>query len=81
MDDIDLFISILISGFSVLMVIVSSAAYVRLKSTKLLLIGIAFFVFFLKSLLLVTGFIVQSRNALIIDLIIIFVLYCATVKK
>jgi len=81
MDEIAMFLSVLISGFSLLLFIVSIVAYKRLRAIKLLFIGIAFFIFLIKGVLLSLEFITQDIYAIIIDFIILILLYLATAKK
>jgi len=66
MDEITLFLSIIIAGFSLLLATVSMVAYYRLRATKLL---IAFGVFD------------QGLIGLAIDFVIIVFLYFAAIKK
>ena len=81
MDDIELFLSILITGFSFLLMIVSTGAYIRVKSIKFLLIDIAFLCFFIKAILAILSIVYISKIALIIDMIIITLFYVSIVKK
>jgi len=81
MDEITLFLSIIIAGLSLLLFIVSAIAFYRLRATKLLIINLAFLGFIIKGVLLTLEFISQSRIGLIIDLGIIVLLYFAVIKK
>lgn len=81
MDEITLFLSILIAGLSTLLFIVSAASYYRLRVLKLLIINLAFLAFIIKGILLSLEYISQARFGLILDLTIIILLYFAVVKK
>lgn len=81
MEDIELLLAILIAGFSLLVFLVSIASFARIRTGKLLIVGVAFLMFFVKGLLLLLEFIVQDQIAFVIDLIIIVLLYIAVVKK
>ena len=81
MDEITLFLSIIIAGFSLLLAIVSFVAYHRLKATKLFLIGLAFLAFVVKGVLAVVGILNQDKITLGIDFLILIFLYFATIKK
>ena len=81
MDDILLFLSILMAGLSALLLIVSFASYSRLRNIKLLIVGFAFTVFFIKATLLIFEKIAQGDLVIIIDFIIIVLLYFSVVKK
>jgi len=81
MDEITLFLSIIIAGFSLLLAMVSMVAYYRLRATKLLLVSIAFLAFVVKGVLIVIGIVTQDTLALGIDFVILVLLYFATIKK
>ena len=81
MDEITLFLSIVIAGFSFLLALVSFVAYLRLRSFKLLLVGFAFFAFVVKGVLIASGFLNQGIVGLVIDFVIIVFLYFAAIKK
>lgn len=81
MDEITLFLSIIIAGFSFLLAVVSFVAYHRLKSIKLFLVGLAFLAFVAKGSLVISGILSQDKFALGIDFLILLFLYFATVKK
>jgi hypothetical protein len=81
MDEITLFLSIVVAGFSMLLALVSFVAYFRLHATKLLLVGMAFSAFVIKGALVVIGFLNQDKLGLIIDFVILVFLYLATIKK
>ena len=81
MDEITLFLSIIIAGFSLLLAMVSTVAYYRLRAIKLLLVSMAFLAFVVKGVLIVIGIVTQDTLALGIDFVILVLLYFATIKK
>jgi len=81
MDEITLFLSIVIAGLSTLLFIVSAASYYKIRSTKLLIINLAFLAFIIKGILLIIGYISQHRIGLFLDLAILILLYFAIIKK
>ena len=81
MDEITLFLSILIAGLAGLLFVVSAAAYKRLRAGKLLIINLAFLMFVIKGLLIIFEIISQERIGLILDITIIVLLYFAVIKK
>ena len=81
MEDIELLLSILIAGLSGILLIVSIAAFSRIKSIKLLLVGCAFMFFTIKGVLIILEYVSQSRIGMILDFVIVILLYFATVKK
>ena len=79
MEELLLFSSVVIAGLSFLLFFISLISYHRIRETKLLFISIAFFLFFVKSII---GILLNIENYLIlIDLIIIIMLYVAAAKK
>ena len=81
MDEITLFLSIVVAGFSLLLALVSFVAYYRLHATKLLIVGMAFLGFVVKGLLIAFGVFSQGLIGLVIDFAIIVFLYFAAIKK
>lgn len=81
MQEIELLLSILMIGFSILLLIVSIAAFVKIRSYKFLFISIAFIGFFIQGLMLVLEIISQNQIAYFIDIMILLCLYFAVVKK
>lgn len=81
MDEITLFLTILITGLSLLMFIVSLISTCRVRNFKFLIIGFAFIGFIIKGLLLLFEYISQDEIALIIDFTVIILLYFAIIKK
>ena len=81
MDEIFLFSTVIMTGISGLLLIVSIASLYRLKHLKLMFVSLAFLFFLIKAMLLLTEFIVQDRYAVIIDTIILILLYFTVIKK
>ena len=81
MDDVSLSILLIIAGFSFLLGIVSLLSFYRLRNIKLGFVSIAFFIFFIKAILLIFEVISQDRNSIIIDVIIILMLYFSIAKR
>ena len=80
MEDITLFLAILIVGFSLLLFIISTFAYYRIRNIKFLFVCIAFLMFIIKGLLTITESITQENFVLGLDLIILLLLYFAVIK-
>ena len=81
MEDILLFLSLLITGFSLLLFFVSIVSYMKLKITKFFIIGIAFLGFTTKGILLLLEIIAQDQLSLILDFFVIILMYLAIIKK
>jgi hypothetical protein len=81
MDDILLFLTVVMAGLAALLLIVSFISGYRLRSTKLALVGLAFVAFLIKALLLILEYITQDEKAVIIDFVILVLLYFAVIKK
>ncbi|HEX08483.1 MAG TPA: hypothetical protein ENG38_01575 [Thermoplasmatales archaeon] len=83
---ISLFLTVVMTGLSALLLLVSTVSSYRLRNTKLALISIAFTCFFIKGLILCLQMllhfqIIQQNNiVLVFDLIIITALYFAAIK-
>jgi len=80
-DDIFLFLTIVMAGVSGLLIFVSSVSWHRLRSFKLALVSCAFVIFFIKALLLISEIVHQDEKGVIIDCIILVFLYFAVIKK
>jgi len=81
-------LSALISVFSFGMFLLSMFSYRDFKSTKLIFVSIAFFIFFIKGLLQSISLFYDALSSLhptlilgIFDLVILIFLYIATLKK
>ncbi len=81
MDEITLFLSILIAGLSAILFIVSMISTARLRKIKLLLVGTAFIAFIIKGLLLTFEYISQDQIGMVLDIVVILLLYFAIIKK
>jgi hypothetical protein len=81
MDEISLFLSILIAGVSTILFIISIISTIKLKDVKFLLVGIAFLAFIIKGLLLTFEFLNQEKIGMILDITVVVLLYLAIVKK
>jgi hypothetical protein len=81
MEGITLFLSIAVTGFALLLLIVSTAAYLRLRNMKFIFVGAAFLTFFIKGILLIAGIVGQNEIGSGIDFVILILLYFAAVKK
>ncbi len=55
MDNLELFFTVALMGFSLILFVISAITYRRVKSTRLLLVSAAFGIFFVKGLLLMAG--------------------------
>ena len=81
MDDIYLFLAIIMAGLAGLLLLVSSASWYRLRALKLGLVSIAFLVLFIKAVLLIFEIIIQDKLAVLIDVIVLVILYFSVVKR
>ena len=77
-----------ITIFSLGMFIISLFSYKRSKNFKILFVSLAFFLFFIKGILLSLGLFITEINDIIsiqtlgiFDLLIIVILFIATLKK
>ena len=80
-DDITLFLIVIMMGLSGLLCFVSLASWYRLKLVKFGLVSFAFLIFFLKSLLLVFEIIIQDEKAVIVDTLVLVLFYFSVVKR
>lgn len=55
MDNLELFFTMALMGFSLILFVISAITYKRVKSIRLLLVSAAFGIFFVKGLLLMVG--------------------------
>ena len=83
---ISLFLTVVMTGLSALLLMVSMVSSYRLRNVKLMLISIAFICFFIKGLrlclqmLLDFEIIRQNNIVLVFDLVVITALYFAAIK-
>jgi hypothetical protein len=80
-DDIYLFLEIVMTGLAGLLFLVSSVSWYRLKALKLGLISLAFFLLMCKGFLLIFEVIKEDSFAVFIDVFIVIVLYFSMIKK
>jgi hypothetical protein len=89
MDDLDLFFRVALLGFSLILFVISAVTYKRIGSRRLLLVSLAFAMFFVKGLLLTAGLFVDSIGdnfdssmlVTMLDFAIMAFLYLSVVKK
>lgn len=85
----EIVISAFVTIFSLGLLVVSAASYRKYKNLKLLFVSLVFFVFLIKGLLLsiglfyeeITGLINTSTYIGLFDLIILIMLFIATLKR
>ncbi len=75
-----MFSAIVVAGISLLLFLVSLLSFKRIKETKMLFIGIAFLLFFIKALAIIFEKFYVG-HLILLDLLIIISLYIASVKK
>ena len=88
MDTLNLALSAVLAGISFLLFLQMAIAYKRVRSSKLLLLALGFFAFFLEGIFLllsvasVNPFTVfsMSREILVLNLLIVIFLYAGTVR-
>jgi hypothetical protein len=76
-------------GFSLILLSISLVSFRRTKNSKLLLVSIAFLIFLVKAILLITWLVLTSSLAesnelmvmLVLDLVILLFLYFAIAKR
>jgi hypothetical protein len=85
---VETFLVILLAGLAMLLFVVSLISYRRVKNKKILLISIAFLLFFIKALLLITSILANTwsefgmrAELLIFDVIIVVMLYLSIAMK
>ena len=80
-EEILLFSSVVMAGLSLLLLVVSLFSFSRLKTTKFLFVTVAFFLFFVKGIVISLQYLEQQTELVVVDLLIIFFLYLTIVKK
>lgn len=88
LEALEVFLRITLAGLSGILAILTLVAYGRVRSTKLLLIGLGFVAFLAKGVLLVVGIFnadafaafPTSVGVLLLDLAVLALLYGGTVK-
>jgi hypothetical protein len=89
MDNLKLFFGVALLGFSLILFVISAVTYKRIGSRRLLLVSLAFALFFVKGLLLTIGLFVGSIGEVfdssmlvtMLDFGIMVFLYLSVVKK
>ena len=89
MDDLEIFFRVALLGFSLILFAISAVTYKRIGSRRLLLVSLAFAMFFVKGLLLTLGLFVDSIGdnfdssmlVTMLDFAIMAFLYLSVVKK
>jgi hypothetical protein len=88
-DNLKLFFGVALLGFSLILFVISAVTYKRIGSRRLLLVSLAFAMFFVKGLLLTLGLFVNSIGNVfgsdvlvtMVDFAIMAFLYLSVVKK
>ncbi len=85
---IETFLTILLAGLSFLLFVVSMLSYRRMGNVKILIVSIAFLLFFIKALLLIGSLVTDTWDEwgmrwelLLFDVIIIVMLYLSIARK
>jgi hypothetical protein len=89
MDNIELFFTVALMGFSLILFVISAITWSRVRSTKLLLVSAAFGIFFVKGLVLTLGLFVDEIYSVfhstvlltVIDFGILAFLYLGVAKR
>ena len=81
MEEVLIFSSIVMAGLSLLLFTVSLVSYLRMKDSKFLFVTLAFFLFFLKGIVISLNYFEQQAQLVIADLFIIIFLYLTLVKR
>ncbi len=89
MDNLEIFFRVALLGFSLILFAISAVTYKRIGSRRLLLVSLAFAMFFVKGLLLTLGLFVDSIGdnfgssvlVTMVDFAIMAFLYLSVVKK
>jgi len=89
MNNLELFLSVALTGFSLILFVISAITYRRVQRTKLLFVSLAFALFLVKGLMLTLGLFIDSigdvfRSSVLVimlDFGIMVFLYFSVVKK
>ena len=89
MNNLEIFFRVALMGFSLILFVISAITYRRVQRTRLLLVSLAFAMFFVKGLMLTLGLFIDSINDLfqtsvlvtMLDFGIMVLLYFSVVKK
>jgi hypothetical protein len=89
MDNLEIFFRVALLGFSLILFVISAVTYKRIGRRRLLLVSLAFAMFFVKGLLLTMGMFIDSIGGVfdstvlvtMVDFAIMAFLYLSVVKK
>ena len=89
MDNLELFFTVALLGFSLILFVISAVTYRRIGSKRLLLVSAAFGMFLIKSVLLTLGIFIASIGSVfstsvlvtMVDFIILAFMYLSVVKR
>ncbi len=89
MDNLEIFFRVALLGFSLILFAISAVTYKRIGRRRLLLVSLAFAMFFVKGLLLTLGLFIDSIGDIfdssvlvtMVDFAIMAFLYLSVVKK
>ncbi len=89
MDNLELFFTVALMGFSLILFVISAITYRRVRSTRLMLVSAAFGIFFIKGLLLTIGLFTRTIGdefytsiwVTILDFGILAFLYLSVAKR
>ena len=89
MNNLELFLSVALTGFSLILFVISAITYRRVQRTKLLFVSLAFALFLVKGLMLTLGLFIDSIGdifqssvlVIMLDFGIMVFLYFSVVKK
>lgn len=89
MNNLELFFTVALMGFSLILFVISAIAYKRIGSPRLMLVSLAFCIFFVKGFLLTLGLFVDAVSEviyssvwiIILDFGIMAFLYLSVVKR
>lgn len=89
MNNLELFFRVALMGFSLILFVISAITYRRVQRTRLLLVSLAFALFFVKGLMLTLGLFIDSIGDVfqtsvlvtMLDFGIMLFLYFSIVKK
>jgi len=81
MNDLLLFLTVLMAGLAILLFIVSCASWYRLRHLRFALTSAAFAVFICKAILLLSTYIVEDEKAILLDSVILILLYFSIAKR
>jgi hypothetical protein len=81
MEEIVIFSSILMAGLATLLLIVSVASYLRMRTMNMVFLVAVFAIYIAKGILLFAEVVNQSTSLVILDLFIIIFLYLTVTRR